>query len=143
MIRKFKYRPPIKYLFVGICGLILSFMFAVAITKGDEIWFMIICGLFLIMCLGVGIAFLTLFIKNLHIRNLILGDDFIEIPGRWKESQRLNFSEIVSNSELNTYDNVIEIESNYGIHLIEQNWMKKKDYEYLNKFITSIKTSNP
>lgn len=143
MIRKFTYRPPIKYLFVGICGLILSFIFAVAIIKGDEIWFMVICGLFLIMCLGMGIAFLTLFIKNLHLRNLLLGDDFIEIPGRWKESQRLYFSEIVNISEFNTYDNVIEIESNDGIHLIEQNWMNKKDLEYLKKVIASIKTNNP
>lgn len=100
---------------------------------------MIICGLLLLMCLAMGLGFLTLFIKNQQFRYIILGDDFIEIPGRWKESHRLHFSEIVNIRVFNTYDNVIEIESKDGILLIEQNWMKKKDFEYLKNILASIK----
>ena len=129
MTEEFKYRPPIKYLFVGLGGLVLFFVFGLAVIKGDEIWFSIIVGIFCLMCLGMGIGFLTLFFRKINVGNLKLGNDFIEIPGRWKDKIRLNFNEILEIGEFDTYDNVIEIKSKQGIHLIERNWMKQKEFD--------------
>lgn len=128
MIEEYKYRPPIKYLFVGLCGLILFAIFGLAMIKGDEIWFSIVVGVFCLMGLVMGIGFLTIFFRKFNVGNLKLGNDFIEIPGRWKERTRVNFNDILDIGEFDTYDNVIEIESTQGVHLIERNWMKKKEF---------------
>jgi hypothetical protein len=81
------------------------------------------------MGLGMGIGFLTIFFRKFNVGNLKLGNDFIEIPGRWKNPIRLQFDEIIEIGEFDTYDNVIEIESKKGILLIERNWMKQKEFE--------------
>ncbi len=128
MTEEFKYRPPIKFLFVGFFGLIMFFIFGLAVIKGDEIWFSIIVGIFSLMGLGLAIGFLTKFFRKYNLGKLKLGTDFIEIPGPWKDRVRLNFNDIIEISEFDTYDNVIEIESQQGIHLIERNWMKKKEF---------------
>ena len=41
----------------------------------------------------------------------------------------LKIEEIKRISDFRSYDHVIEIESRYGIHLIERNWMKKKEFD--------------
>jgi hypothetical protein len=133
MTEEFKYRPPFKYLFVGLGGLVLSSIFGLAVIKGDEIWFSIIVGLFSLMGLGMGIGFLTIFFRKLNVGKLKIGTDFVEIPGRWKDRTKLNFSDITEIGEFDTYDNVIEIESRQGIHLIERNWMKQKEFDIVKK----------
>lgn len=133
MNEEFKYRPPIKYFFVGLIGLVLFSIFGLAVIKGDEIWFSIIVGLFSLMGLGMGIGFLTIFFRKLNVGKLKIGNDFIEIPGRWKDRTKLNFSDITEIGEFDTYDNVIEIESKQGIHLIERNWMKQKEFDLVKK----------
>lgn len=129
MTEEFKYRPPIKYLFVGLGGLVLFLIFGLAVIKGDEIWFSIIVGLFSLMGLGMAIGFLTLFFRKYYVDKLKIGSDFIEIPGRWQNRIKLNFNDIKEIGEFDTYDNVIEIESQQGVHLIERNWMKKREFD--------------
>jgi len=129
MTEEYKYRPPIKYFLAGFCGLVLAAIFGLAMIKGDEIWFSIVVGIFCLMGLGMGIGFLTIFFRKFNVGNLNLGNDFIEIPGRWKDRIRLNFNDILEIGELDTYDNVIEIESKHGVYLIERNWMKQKEFE--------------
>ena len=129
MTEEFKYRPPIKYLFVGLGGLVLFFIFGLAVIKGDEIWFSIIVGLFSLIGLGMAIGFLTIFFRKFNVGKLKIGSDYIEIPGRWKDRITLNFNDIREIGEFDTYDNVIEIESQQGVHLIERNWMKKREFE--------------
>jgi len=116
MTEEFKYWPPIKYLFVGLGGLVLFFIFGLAVIKGAEIWFSIIVGTFSLMGLGIGIGFLTIFFRKFNVGKLKIGTDFIEIPGRWKNRIKLNFNDILEIGEFDTYDNVIEIESRQGIH---------------------------
>lgn len=84
MTEEYKYRPPFKYLVVGLSGITVSTIFGLSIGKG-EIWFLIIMILFCIMTLALGIGFLTIFIRKFSIGNLVIGNDFIEIPGRWKK----------------------------------------------------------
>lgn len=128
MTEVYKYRPPLKYLFVGLGGLIMAVIFGMVIGK-DELWFSIMMGLFCLMTLAMGIGFLTIFFRKYNIRNLNLGNDFIEIPGRLKNRTRVNFSDILEIGEFDTYVDVIEIESKQGIHLIERNWMNQKEFE--------------
>jgi len=132
MTKEYKYRPPFKYLIAGLAGLLASLIFGLAIGK-DQIWFSPIVGLFCLVTLAIGVGFLTIYIRKYNVENLKLGDNYIEIPGRWKDKMRLNFSEILNIKEFNTFDNVIEIESKEGVHLIERNWMKQKDFDNLKK----------
>jgi hypothetical protein len=132
MIEKYRYRPPFKHLIIGFLFLILSYIFGSAINF-KIIWFSILMAFFLLMTLGLGIAFLTLFISKFGGGKLIIGDNFIEIPGRWKNRTRLKFDEITDIGEIDTYDNVIEIESEQGFFIIERNWMKRQDFDSAKK----------
>lgn len=133
MIEEYKYRPPFKYLFVGLIELVVSTFFGVVMFKGEEIWFSIIVGFFCLINLATGLSFLTIFFRKYNVGNLKIGNDFIEIPGRWKAKTRVNFNDILNIVEFDTYDNVIEIKSKYKVHLIERNWMKKKEFYKVKK----------
>jgi hypothetical protein len=128
MTEEYKYRPPLKYLLVGLGGLTMSVIFGMVIGA-EEIWVSIIMGLFCLMTLAMGIGFLTIFFRKFNVRNLKIGNDFIEVPGRWKDKVKLNFNDIKEIGEFDTYDNVIEIESQQRVHLIERNWMKKREFD--------------
>ena len=132
MTEVYKYRPPFKYLLGGLAGLFVSIIFGLAIGK-DQIWFSIVVGFFCLMTLAMGVAFLIMFFRKFSVGKLKIGDDFIEIPGRWKDQTRLNYNEILSIGELNTYDKEIEIESKHGVYLIERNWMKQKEFDNVKK----------
>ena len=133
MTEEFKYRPPMKYLFQGLGGLVIFSIFGLTVIKGDEIWFSIICGIFSLLGLVMAIGFLTIYFRKFNAGKLKIGTDFIEIPGRWKNKIKLSFSEIIEIGEFDTYDNVIEIESRNGIHLIERDWMKQKEFNAVKK----------
>lgn len=81
----------------------------------------------------MAIGFLTIFFRKFNVGKLEIGTDFIEIPGRWKNRTKLNFIDIKEIREFDTYDNVIEIESRQGKHLIERNWMKQKEFDIVKK----------
>lgn len=81
------------------------------------------------MTLPLGLGFLTVFIRKYRAGNLKIGNDFIEIPGRWKNLINIKFEEILKISEFESYDCVIQIESVKGIYQIERNWMKHQDFE--------------
>ncbi len=129
MIKEYKYRAPFKYICLGFGGLVMSSIFGLAMIRGDGIWFSIIVGIFSLIGLALAIGFLTIYFRELNTGNLKLGNDFIEVPGRWKERVRVNFKDILGIGEFDTYDNVIEIESKHGTHLIERNWMKQKEFD--------------
>lgn len=137
MTQYFKYRPPLKYLFGGLLGLVLASIFGFVLIESDEIWSeigaLLLFVFFFLLSSGIGISFLVLFLRKLNIGDLILGSDFIEIPGRWKNRIRLDFNDILEINEIDTYDNVIQIKSKGGIHFIERNWMKQKDFDLVKK----------
>ena len=129
MITEYKYRPPLKYLLIGLGGLAVASIFGLAMVSGSEVWFFIIVGIFCLASLAVGICFLIIFLRKFNSERLKLGNYFIEIPRRWRDNVRLKFSEILEVSEFETYDNVIEVKSKQGVHLIERNWMKQKEFD--------------
>ena len=100
----------------------------VTVEKG-EIWFRIITFVFFLLTSALGIGFLAIFINKFNVGKLRIGEDFIEIPGRWKKRTKLNFAEIKNIGEIETYDHVIEIESENGFNLIEKQWMKSKEFD--------------
>ncbi len=111
----------------------MFFIFGLGVIKGDEIWFSIMLGIFSLIGLGIGIGLLTIFIRKYNVGKLKIGTNFIEVPGRWKDQVKLNVNDIIKISEFDTYDNVIEIESQQGIHLIERSWMKQKEFDLVKK----------
>lgn len=90
-------------------------------------------GIFCLMSLTLGVGFLTIFFRKYASANLIIGKDFIEIPGRWRSRVRLQFEEIKEIGKFNTYDDVIEIDNGKEIHLIESSWMKQKEFEIVKR----------
>lgn len=106
----------------------MSIIFGLAFGK-NEIWFSIVMGIFCLMSFILGAGFLAIYFRKYASGNLIIGKNFIEIPGRWKSRVRIHFEEILEIGEIDTYDNVIEIESGKEIHLIESSWMKQGDFE--------------
>ena len=139
MISEFRYRPPFKYLFVGIGGILVATIFGGVTLEKGEIWFRIITFIFFVMTIALGIGFFAIFINKFNVGKLKIGEDFIEIPGRWKKRTKVNFAEIKNIGEIDTYDQVIEIESENGFHLIEKQWMKSKEFDQVrNKLIEWI-----
>jgi hypothetical protein len=128
MKSEYKYRPPLKYLFVGLGGLLAASIFLLTIFKSG-VWFAFVMGFFFLMSLAMGVGFLALYIYKFKSGNLVLTEDYIEMPNRWKKRIRLNFNEIIDIGEFDTYDNVVVIETKRGDHLIERAWMNKNDFE--------------
>jgi hypothetical protein len=127
MIKEFKYRPPIKYLLIGLSSIASSLIFFAAIGRG-EIWFSFVVGFFGLICFAMGATFATIYFNKMKTKTLIVGDGFIEIPGRWKKRRTLKFTDINDIGEIDTYDHVIEISSKSGNYLIERQWMRRKDF---------------
>jgi hypothetical protein len=141
MIQEFRYRSPYNYLIVGLSSLIASSIFGLAIGA-DKIWFSIVIGIFCLMTLAMGVAFLAIFINNFSVGKLRIGKDFIEIPGRWKKRTKLDLNDIESIGEINTYDQVIEIDSKEGFFLIEQQWMKNSEFNTVREFLLEWSEKN-
>jgi uncharacterized membrane protein len=119
----------------------MATMFGAVTVENGEIWFRIITFLFFLMTIAMGIAFLWLFVNKFNVGGLKIGTDFIEIPGRWKKRTKIKFSEIKNIGEINTYDHVIEIESENGFYLIEKQWMKSKEFDKVREsLMDQIKT---
>lgn len=77
----------------------------------------------------MGLGFLIIYIRKFNVGDLVIGKDFLEIPGRWKDRVKVDFNNVKNIGDFNTYDHVIEIESEQGIHLIEKQWMKKQEFD--------------
>lgn len=114
MIREFKYRPPVKYLIIGLSSMAASLIFFKAMGRG-EIWFSVVVVFFGLICLAMGTTFTTIYFNKMKTKPLIIGDGFIEIPGRWKKRTTLMFIDIKEIGEIDTYDHVIEISSSLVI----------------------------
>lgn len=89
----------------------------------------------------MGILFLTLFLNKYKSGNLKIGNDFIEIPGRWKKRERIEFSDILEIGEINTYDNVIEISTKENFYLVERKWMKQNDFNKVKELLQEYWTT--
>ncbi|MDF1698717.1 MAG: hypothetical protein P1U56_22885 [Saprospiraceae bacterium] len=129
MTDEYTYRPPLKYVLVGLGCLAASAIFGLTFIKEGELWFKIVVGIFCILTLATGLVYSLLYIRKLNSVPLIIGEDFIIIPGRWKDKIRVDFNHINEIGEFDTYSKIIEIVSHHGVHLIERNWMKEKDFK--------------
>jgi hypothetical protein len=134
---RYKYRPPIKHLFVGLLMVLISPTFTVLIGKG-EIVVSIIGVFFFLLLLGAGLSFLILYFRKFNVGDLIIGQDYLEIPGRWKDRTRLDLNAIDNISEFETYDHIIAIQCKEDTYLIERNWMRKQEFEIIRKKLLDI-----
>ncbi len=137
----FKYRPPLKYPILGIPLILISALFFSMIGK-EDLWISIIFGFLALLFLAVGFGFTAIFVNKFNVGGLVIGNDFIEIPGRWKERTKLSFEDIKNIGEFETYDHIIEIESEKGVHLIERNWMKRKEFNVVRNKLKEYWTKN-
>jgi len=130
MTKEYKYRPPYTYLLTGLGGLLMAFIFGSAIVH-DKFWFSIVVGFFGLLTLIIGVIFLTIFLGNITIKNVVIGPDFIEIPIDKNKRIRLPFSEIENWGELDSFHHIIALQFQAETYVIERQWMKKSDFEKL------------
>lgn len=143
IVHQFKYRPPFSYLLQGIIGMAASILFASAAITGIGLFLSIIIILFCLLMLAYGIGFLTLYLKNRNSDDLVIGKDHIKIPGRWDRTISISFNEIKNIRELvQVHSNTIEIYTADYCHLIEKNWMKEDDYEFVVEFLMDWTAKN-
>lgn len=123
---------------MGIVGIIVAAMFGGVTLEKGEIWFRIIMFIFFLMTAAFALGHLAILINKFNVGKLKIGEDFIEIPGRWKKRRRLKFSEIKNIREIDTFDHVIKIEGEKGFHLIEKQWMKSKEFEIVRNRLIEV-----
>lgn len=138
MILSYRYRPPIKYLFLGIMLLPCSILFGFMVGK-EEWWVSLGVLFFAIILFASGFSFLLIYVRKFNVGGLVVSDDYIEIPERWRNRVTLKFNDIKDIGEFNTYDHIIEIESSNAVHLIERNWMNKKDFNEVRNRLQKIR----
>lgn len=137
--KKFKYRPPSKYLLAGIGTLPMTLTFAFLAYKAPE-WFVVLVAVFFtLVFLGISIAFLSIFFKKRTSKMIVLEETFIEFQSRWTGNQKIYFHEIKSIIDFETYDHVIEIRTDKETFLIERNFMRNKEfYIVLEQLVKSV-----
>lgn len=108
----------------------------------EDLWISIIIGFLALVFLADGFGLTAIFANKFNVGGLVIGKDFIEIPGRWKERTKLSFKDIKNLGEFETYDHVVEIESTIRIHLIERSWMKQKEFNVVRDKLKEIWTEN-
>lgn len=136
MTLEFKYHAPIKYVLGGfLCFVIVSIFWYATVNafKEGQVWFPVFTLVFGAVISLIGFQLLKLFFQNSTNKKIILGEDFIELPGRKVERTRLLLTEIKEISELNTYDDVLILETKEKTYLIYRNWMKQKDFELIRR----------
>lgn len=139
LVREFNYRPPYKFLIVGLGGLSVALLFAMAIGK-NEFWFSMLMILFCILTAAMGIGFLLLFFSKSNVGKLKIAEDHLVIPNRWKPPSKVLFSDIEHMEEFNTYDHVLEIHTQKKAYLIERQWMNKQDFQLVRAQLIEIST---
>ena len=131
MIREFNYKAPVKYLLAGFLCFLMASIFLYATSnafKDGQIWFPLFTLMFGSILAHGGYRLLKLYFQNSKHQKVVLGENFIELPGRKVNRKRLNFAEIKEISEFDTYDNVLLLETTHDIYHIEKNWMKQEDF---------------
>jgi hypothetical protein len=108
----------------------------------EDLWISIIFGLLALIFLASGLGFTAIFVNKFNVGGLVIGKNFIEIPGRWKKRTKVNLKDIKNIEEFETYDHIIEIESTKGFHLIERNWIKKKEFNIVRNRLKDYWTKN-
>ena len=94
----------------------------------EDLWISIVFGFLALVFCTAGMGYTAIFVNKFNVEGLVIGEDNIEIPGRWKARTKLKFTDIKDIGEFETYDHIIEIESMHGVHLIERSWMKQRDF---------------
>lgn len=139
MTKIFSYRPSLPFFLLGLMWLYVSFMLLRAWVYG-EIGFAILTGFFGLSSLGLGVYFTLKFIPNFGTGDLKINEESLELPVRWGRRVTIHFRDIKNISRIDTYDKVIEIISNDGLHVIEGNWMNKKDFLELKSILANTIT---
>ena len=137
MHKEYQYKPPFKYLMIGLTSTPTSFIFFLTIGKG-ELWLSIVCGIFGIAMLAMGLAFLAIFIYKYGVGKLVVTESYVIIPDRWKQRRTVNYKDITEPSAFNTHDGVIQLVTANEIYQIEKQWMSTKNFEAVQKHLAEL-----
>jgi predicted membrane channel-forming protein YqfA (hemolysin III family) len=138
MNKVYKYRPPVVYIVIGLCGLLVSYTLLRAVRYG-EIGFQFLVGFLGVMSLILGTVFTKKFIEALGSGDLKIGDDSIEIPGHWRRRVTVSFADVDRIGEMNKFDKVIEISSKSGLYAIDGKRMNRNDFHELQDILTNLR----
>lgn len=131
---EYRYKPPLKFLFIGFAYVIIAGIFALSIVGIKQIFVKLLVIFFFIVVSTVGIAYIFLYLKNYKSKKIILKENTMEVPHKWnKQIYSCKYSEIIRIEKYTSYTNIIEIYIQGNSYIIEQNWMKNKN-EFINVY---------
>ena len=104
------YRPPVKYLLLGI-GAIPCSIFMFLGMGGGRLIVSIILGIFCVATLAMAIIFLLLYFRRTGIRRIIIGQDQILFESSDNTVQIFPLNTLKSVDLYSTYDEMIELKA--------------------------------
>ncbi|WP_299765577.1 hypothetical protein [uncultured Dokdonia sp.] len=129
MIKKYTYKQPLSIVLIGVIGIACSILFA-SMIELQELWISIIFGVLTLLFGSIGCLCIYTFYINLGTSDLQISSHAIELPIPRKKHIKISFEdidkvEVISNPQ----GKLIEIYTkNEEVYLIDQKWMKKKDF---------------
>lgn len=129
MIKEYTYRLPLSYIFIGCIAICLAILFGNMIHS-ETIWVSLLSSVLMIITCVTGILFLYTTLANVTISTLKISRQHIELPTRSNKHIQVSFDGIYNVHIASTnHGKLIEIYTKNGnVFIIDQKWMKKKDF---------------
>lgn len=129
------YRPPVKYLLLGI-GAIPCSIFMFLGMGGGRLIVSIILGIFCVATLAMAIIFLLLYFRRTSIRRIIIGQDQILFESSDNTVQIFPLNTLKSVDLYSTYDEMIELKAHRQPKItLSKSWIKRKDYRFIVSYL--------
>lgn len=129
------YRPPVKYLLLGIGAIPCSIFMFLGMGGGRPI-VSIILGILCVATLAMAMIFLLLYFKRTGIRRIIIGQDQIHFVSLDNTVQMFPLNTLKSVDLYSTYDEMIELKAHRQRKItLSKSWIKRKDYRFIVNYL--------
>lgn len=129
------YRPPVKYLLLGIGAIPCSISMFLGMGGGRPI-VSIILGILCVATLAMAIIFLLLYFKRTGIRRIIIGQDQIHFVSLDNTIQKFPLNTLKSVDLYSTYDEMIELKAHRQPKItLSKSWIKRKEYRFIVSYL--------
>lgn len=136
------YRPPVKYLLLGI-GAIPCSIFMFLGMGGGRLIVSIILGILCVATLAMAIIFLLLYFRRTGIRRIIIGQDQILFVSLDNTVQKFPLNTLKSVDLYSTYDEMIELKAHRQPKItLSKSWIKRKDYRFIVSYLQEHSAPN-